>query len=362
MRKTLIIGFIGMVLGVVGWGGFNTLMEATNQMAFCISCHEMRDNVYVEYQNSPHYQNPSGVRATCPDCHVPRDWTHKLVRKIQATGELYYWATGAIDTPEKFEAKRHTLAKREWSRMRANDSRECRNCHAFDAMAFHKQNIKAARAMRDAAKAGKTCIDCHKAIAHKMPDVTAEHRRMFNALKPEPVSVGDAVTAIEPQPLSTSISGEPLGTLAAGFPVEILSLENDVARIELSGWQREGPDNKLYVRQGARIGKATITPTEALEMRTVRSVEDAKTGQMWSEVRLKAWVKTDGFMHDPRPLWDAVERMYEDNCSLCHALRAPSEYSANNWIGHVKSMTRMTPLTRQEAALLLVWLQTNAKE
>ncbi|MGE4279126.1 MAG: NapC/NirT family cytochrome c, partial [Magnetospirillum sp.] len=29
---------IGMVAGIVGWGGFNTVLHATNRMDFCISC------------------------------------------------------------------------------------------------------------------------------------------------------------------------------------------------------------------------------------------------------------------------------------------------------------------------------------
>ncbi|HRE18510.1 MAG TPA: NapC/NirT family cytochrome c, partial [Rhodocyclaceae bacterium] len=58
------------VLGILFWGGFNTAMEWTNREEFCISCHEMKDNVYQEYRNTIHYSNRSGVRATCPDCHV----------------------------------------------------------------------------------------------------------------------------------------------------------------------------------------------------------------------------------------------------------------------------------------------------
>jgi len=163
---------VGAIAGVIGWGGFNTVMEATNTMSFCVSCHEMRDNVYQEYQKSIHYQNRSGVRATCPDCHVPRDWTHKVIRKIQASNELYHWALGSIDTRQKFEAKRHQLARHEWERMRANDSRECRNCHSYQAMDFHRQTAKAASAMTGAMKTGKTCIDCHKGIAHRLPDMS----------------------------------------------------------------------------------------------------------------------------------------------------------------------------------------------
>ena len=69
---------LAFVLGILFWGGFNTAMEWTNREAFCISCHEMKDNVYVEYRNTIHYQNRTGVRATCTDCHVPKEWGHEL--------------------------------------------------------------------------------------------------------------------------------------------------------------------------------------------------------------------------------------------------------------------------------------------
>ena len=78
------------------WGGFNAAMEATNSMSFCVSCHEMRENVFKEYAGSSHYANASGVRATCSDCHVPRDWTHKVVRKVQATNELFAKLAGTL--------------------------------------------------------------------------------------------------------------------------------------------------------------------------------------------------------------------------------------------------------------------------
>ena len=64
-------------------GGFNWTMEMTNQEQFCISCHVMRNNIYEEYKHTAHYSNPAGVRATCPDCHVPKEWIHKVIRKIR---------------------------------------------------------------------------------------------------------------------------------------------------------------------------------------------------------------------------------------------------------------------------------------
>jgi len=162
----LVVGFFS---GIFFWGGFNTTMEATNTLEFCISCHDMRDTVYQEYKQTIHYSNRTGVRAVCSDCHVPKDWTHKMIRKIQASGEVWGKIVGTIDTPEKFEAKRLQLAEREWKRMKTSDSRECRNCHTFEGMDTEKQKMRGKKMHDIAKKENKTCIDCHKGIAHKKP-------------------------------------------------------------------------------------------------------------------------------------------------------------------------------------------------
>ena len=160
---------VGGVGGILFWGGFHTAMEATNTLEFCTGCHEMRDTVYQEYKETVHYTNRTGVRAVCSDCHVPKDWGHKVVRKIKATGEVYGKLMGHIDTPEKFEAKRMELATNEWNQMKASGSRECKNCHAFTAMNADKQRPRANAAHAKAPGEGKTCIDCHKGIAHLLP-------------------------------------------------------------------------------------------------------------------------------------------------------------------------------------------------
>ena len=162
----LVVGFFS---GIFFWGGFNTVMEATNTLEFCVSCHEMRDNVYVEYKETIHYTNRTGVRAVCADCHVPKDWTYKMIRKIQASKDVYGKIVGTIDTKEKFEENRLRLAQNEWARMKKSDSRECRNCHSFGGMNVEKQKTRAAKMHKIAQDDKKTCIDCHKGIAHQKP-------------------------------------------------------------------------------------------------------------------------------------------------------------------------------------------------
>lgn len=158
---------VGSGAGIVLWGGFNWAMELSNTEAFCISCHEMRDNVYQEYRGTIHDANRSGVRAICSDCHVPKEWAHKVIRKVQATNELFHKIAGTVNTKEKFEAHRLELAQHVWDAMKATDSRECRNCHIMAGMDLEKQKPRARAQHLDAKQTGETCIDCHKGIAHK---------------------------------------------------------------------------------------------------------------------------------------------------------------------------------------------------
>lgn len=165
----LIAFFTFFITGIIFWGGLNWTMELTNTEAFCISCHEMEVNVYQEYRKTIHYGNRTGVRATCPDCHVPREWTHKIIRKIKATNELYHWLLGSIDSKEKFQAKRHELAKHVWQSMRETESRECRNCHANQSMVTEKQMPMAKITHELGIAWGYSCIECHQGIAHELP-------------------------------------------------------------------------------------------------------------------------------------------------------------------------------------------------
>nr|VFK18028.1 MAG: cytochrome c-type protein NapC [Candidatus Kentron sp. LPFa] len=161
---TAVIG--GMAL----LGGFNAIFMGDATNTYCISCHEMRnEGIYEEYLKSSHYKNRNGVRATCSDCHVPKEWFPRLIRKIQASSELYHHLAGTIDTPKEFEARKPELARKVWQRMRETDSRQCRNCHDANAMdrVHRKRDNRNRRA--EGFNPSKTCIDCHAGIVHSLP-------------------------------------------------------------------------------------------------------------------------------------------------------------------------------------------------
>ena len=172
-RVTLTLGAVlgGLVVCGVLLAGGAAGLAWTNSEQFCSNmCHEMGNTVAVEFKDTIHDKNRSGVRAICSDCHVPREPGPMLMRKAAATFEIWGKITGIIDTKEKFEKHRHELAMRVWTRMKQTDSLECRNCHKDASMDPDKQSENARARHKQAKAEGKTCIDCHFGIAHNEPE------------------------------------------------------------------------------------------------------------------------------------------------------------------------------------------------
>lgn len=164
-----LIGVLAAMLLVIG-GAYGLAVTSTE--AFCIGCHEMKNNVYAEFEGTIHDTNRSGVRAICTNCHVPHEPVPLIKRKMRATFEVIGHWRGIIDTKEKFEAHRATLAERVWTRMLETDSLECRNCHVAEKMDQSKQTEKAQARHAKGKAEGWTCIECHNGIAHTEPDGT----------------------------------------------------------------------------------------------------------------------------------------------------------------------------------------------
>lgn len=160
---------IGVGVGAVGVVGFNFSLHATSTEAFCTSCHEMYAQPYQTVQRTAHFNNASGVRPTCSDCHVPHAFIPKMIRKVEAAREVWGSLIGKIDTPEKYMAHLDAMKAREIARMRGDDSAACRSCHDVQRMDFAAQSEKARYYHTALEEQGKTCIDCHQGIAHQYP-------------------------------------------------------------------------------------------------------------------------------------------------------------------------------------------------
>ena len=210
MLRMIVIGIVG---GIVIWGGLNMGMEYTNRSDFCMSCHEMTIP-FEELKKTVHYKNRSGTTVQCADCHVassktPTDYMFKSFQKLIAARDVIGHIKGTLDTPEKFEEHRLVMAERVWERMKDRDSKECRNCHDFKTMDPAKQKDRSVTKHEGAIEDGKTCIDCHKGIAHKPVHLKQDKTQAQQAAAPAAQPESAAPAKAEEKPAAPATSPAP---------------------------------------------------------------------------------------------------------------------------------------------------------
>lgn len=361
---------VGFLLGALFWGGFNWTVEATSSNEFCLSCHELRDNVYEHYAQSSHYSNVSGIRVGCADCHVPQDLVGKVRRKLQGINEIYHHFAGTISTPEKFEANRARMAQKVWATFEANDSATCRTCHSFDAMTIAAQSAEAQKNHPVAIEEGDTCISCHKGLVHKMPDLSSGYIQMFEAMRETAQAEGgraDTLYPISEKPIFSEAGAvDPdargVGRLLAATELSVLERQGDALRVRVDGWRQQGVDRVIYKLMGHRIFSVVLTPAavEGVEVHETRL--DEATDLTWERVSHDFWVANTDLIADVDTLWEYGAEMNQAACSTCHRLAEPEHFLANQWIGVLKSMERFVSLDKEQTRMLQKYLQVHAKD
>ena len=163
---------VGFVVGAVGVIGTQVAVYVTGTDEFCgTDCHSHAQFVFPEHKLSAHYNNRTGVRAACVDCHLPHSYPAKLIAKTKAgitdgLAEL----RGSISTQEKFDRERWRLANQVWDDMKADNSASCRHCHDPTAWDNKKQSEDAVKQHKKFFNGKATCIECHTGVAHKEPE------------------------------------------------------------------------------------------------------------------------------------------------------------------------------------------------
>ncbi|MBK1780929.1 pentaheme c-type cytochrome TorC [Advenella sp. WQ 585] len=361
----------GFVAGALFWHMFNLGMDKTNEEQFCLSCHTMEDNLLPELQKTVHWQNRSGVRARCPDCHVPHEFTDKVARKMQASREVLAHITGTIGTREKFKEHRIVLAQREWARFKANNSKECRNCHDYNSMDFSKMRVTSQMIMRSAAERDASCVDCHRGIAHSLPDLQGSRNPAFDTLMSEArsVSVESGVTyySAAPQDLFADEGlTQKLGSLEVATPVRIVEVKGDVQKIELDLWRKnKGFGRVLNSEFGLNITSAILEKTVSQDPALIEVLEakvDDLTGLEWQKVAVQGWVSTGAVLNSPETIWNIARTSYQNSCSVCHRQPVESGHDTNQWPGLFAGMVGFTNMDADTSKLVLKYLQMHSSD
>ena len=168
--SVLTLVLLGLVVGAIAVIGTEVMVHVTGTDEFCgAACHSMQW-VAKEHRQSIHGANRTGMRATCHDCHIPREYPELLWYKaVAGTKDVIGEMRGIISTEEKFKKERMRMAGQVWTEYKANDSRACRGCHQFSKEVLAKQQ-EMVRPIHAPVLEGKaTCIECHKGVGHVAP-------------------------------------------------------------------------------------------------------------------------------------------------------------------------------------------------
>ncbi|MFA7429572.1 MAG: NapC/NirT family cytochrome c [Rhodospirillaceae bacterium] len=352
----------GAAFAVIGLGGIHTALTSTQSTEFCVSCHEMT-YAYEDLKKTAHHNNTSGVRAGCSDCHVPSSGWPYLNAKILASKDLYHHLLGTLDTPEAYEEHHLGMAQAVWTRMKDNDSRECRSCHTRDAMTISTQKEEAQKRHTEALKTGDTCIDCHKGIAHRLPDMKKAFDRAFNQLKSSAASsdLGNEAFTLETMPFYLG-KGESkaAGQLLPATRLDLRNREGDWLQATVTGWRQEGAESVIYGAKGQRIISAVMAKATVEHAKAGTPEVVADTGQTWMPVSIDIWLPAENVAADITPVWEYASSLYQNDCATCHTAHTPGHFLANQWIGQLKSMERFSQLSKEQNRLVLKFLQYHA--
>lgn len=361
----------GFIAGILFWNVLDTGLQYSNSEAFCISCHTMRDNVYSELQDTIHYKNRTGVRAYCSDCHVPHNFTDKIARKMQASREVWAQIRGDIDTREKFQDRRLVLAQREWDRMNANGSKECRSCHDYEHMDFDRMNVMAQMEMQSAAERDISCIECHKGIAHELPKVKSLRDAGLDELLATAQKTKTSKEAryynVLPQPIYLDADlQKPIGTIETATAVKVLDKKDDAELIEFELWRKNKGYGRVWYEDFGLNIMSVILDREIAQnsdyVEVLEAKEDPLTGLEWQKVKSTAWVKKGGLVESVKPLWEFADSRYNASCSICHQQPLVDQFDTNTWPGIFNGMVGFTNLDNESASLILKYLQLHASD
>lgn len=364
-----ILVLVGFIAGAISWQLFNDAMDKTSTEEFCVSCHSMQQPLQ-ELKETAHWSNAKGVTATCSSCHLPHDKTAKFARKVQASREVLAELTGKYDDPDAYEKHRLEMAEREWARFKANGSKECKACHQYARMDFDKMSPAARKAMKGAAERDQSCLDCHKGVAHHLPQkMTSEKsdNSKFNELVVQSPIVGEVYYTKASSPLfSTSALTKSIGYVESAVPVKLVKIEKDAYLVQLDMWRKNKGFGRVWYHQfGVNITDAVFDKAfmkNKPHFDVIESKEDPLTGLDWQHIQMQVWMSAGNLISDIDTVWKDAESVYKTQCSTCHRQPEVAHFDANSWIGLFNGMVGFTNMDEQTSKEVLRYLQLHSSD
>ncbi|WGE36681.1 NapC/NirT family cytochrome c [Actinobacillus genomosp. 1] len=362
-KLSLVSGVVCAVLGAAALFGVQSVMKATSSTEFCVSCHSM-SHPQAEWEGTVHFSNRKGIRAECSDCHLPQDGLHYVKAKVIALKDIWHTlVTNKLPDQEAYEAHRLEMAQRVWEEMKETDSATCRSCHSFEAMALTEQKEDAQKMHKLAQETNQTCIDCHKGIAHFMPEIQVDNSAALGELTKHAGQFGTndkTLYNLAMAPAKTVQGGEI--RLLPFAELHQWKQDGDKVSGTINGWQQVGAESVLYMGLGQRIMVGLVGDEVKDKLTVHQTVNDSVTNSDWKEVSVEVSLPKTAVTSDLNALNNFGNNLNQTHCSGCHAPIGADHYTANQWIGVVNSMKDRTSMSADDVRAVTIYLQRNAKD
>lgn len=363
LKLSLASGLICVVIGATALFGVQSIMKATSSPEFCVSCHSM-SHPQAEWEGTVHFSNRKGIRAECADCHVPHEGIDYVKAKFVALKDVWHtFVTNKLPDQEAYEQHRLEMAQRVWQEMKESDSATCRSCHSFEAMVVSEQKEAAQKMHKLAQETNQTCIDCHKGIAHFMPEMPVDNAAALGELTKHAgqFSEGDkTLYNLVMAPAKTADGAEI--RLLPYAELNDWKADGDNIKATLKGWQQAGAESVLYAALGQRIMVGLVSDEAKNKFTVHQTVNDKVTNSDWKEVSVEVSMPKTAVTSDLKSLNAFGDNLNQTHCSGCHAAIGANHYTANQWIGVVNSMKDRTSMTADDVRAVTIYLQRNAKD
>jgi cytochrome c-type protein NapC len=168
---TLVFVFFGVALAALT----NHAVMWSSSDKFCgTTCHSMTWAASA-YQQSSHFINSVGVRASCGDCHIPYDSGHAtsveyvkllLFKADRGAKDFWYESRKSIATKEEWDKRRPALSENFENYLTRHNYITCRGCHSLLSFGGPNSHMKLVIHQGMVKADGYNCLQCHANIGH----------------------------------------------------------------------------------------------------------------------------------------------------------------------------------------------------
>ena len=150
-----------------------------------------------------------------------------------------------------------------------------------------------------------------------------------------------------------------IGKILPTAEIKVLQEEGSRVKVQINGYQ-DGNSPALYFIAGKRILNAAFDRKAEIDFKKIKTQK--VDGKNYTLVETQVWMDKKYLTSKSKPLFDRAKNLFEQNCSMCHSLHQPKEFSANQWPSMFKSMAGRTSIDKKDYQLVIQYLQKNAKD